>query len=207
MRVRTTGFVGLACLALMGCDGLGTTSATLTPLPTTKPIAVPSTTTTIVPPAVATAAATTATPAPTTITMPADTTTATAEAETTTSLASLAPVTTVAATTTTARSASTTSTTSSTIPARALAKTWIMQLGSAPAGATKEAIAGQLAKLRAIDPRTSTLNSGDWRKSFDGPDRVIFFVPGFDSRGAVHIECARLKLSYPDQCLARYLKN
>src|SRR3954453_20500774 len=171
MRVRRTGFAGLACLALMGCDGLGTTSATLTPLPTTKPVALPTTTTTIVGPLVATAPATIATTAPTTSTTPPETvppeTTTTAERETTTSLASLAPVTTVAVTTTTARAASTTSTsspTSTTIPARALAKTWIMQLGSAPAGATNEAIASQLAKLRAIAPKTSTLNSGDWRK-------------------------------------------
>ena len=205
MRVRT-GLAGLACLALLGCDGLGKTSATLTPLPTTKPVFVPSTTTTIVP-TPAPAAPATNTIAPTT-TVAAETTTT--EAATTTSSAPVTTVLTTAATSTTtsARSAaSTTSTTSTTIAAATLLKTWILQLGSAPTGAPNQAIAAQLAQLREIAPEASTLRSGDWPQAFTGPDRVIFFIPGFDSKEAVKRECARLGLRYPDHCIGRFMKR
>jgi SPOR domain len=183
MRVTRPGITMTACLALAACGGLQKSSDTLTPLPTTKPVFLPTTTSLAL------------------ATLPVGVAPTVTAASTT---PPTSPETTSAPTAATATSTTTAPSTTTSLPAATSGK-WIMQIGSAPSNATQAAISAQLTKLQQVSPTATTLQSGDWPKVFKGENRVIFYVGGFSSREAVIAECNRIGLSYPDKCLARRL--
>lgn len=191
---------GLLGLLLCACATTGRGDETLPPLP--LPPVIRTTTTTSIPVVVADPPEATAlappTSAPESTTVPAATTSVSAT--------TVSPTTTTpAATTSPPVSTLLSDTSTTTAVVTGVVGPWIMQLASASASTTDQAIAAALNQFRAVAPGVTTLRTADWPNSFSGTPVVIFYVGGFASRDEVLAQCAALGLPSPAKCLPRQI--
>jgi S1-C subfamily serine protease len=91
------------------------------------------------------------------------------------------------------------------VPGSESVGTWLMQLGSVGDDVAQDLIDQQLDRFSEFAPGVRVLQSNDFPATFVTPNRIVFYVGGFESEEAVKAQCAGLGLAYPDDCLARFL--
>lgn len=91
------------------------------------------------------------------------------------------------------------------VPGSEAVGTWLMQLGSVADSVAQELIDEQLDTFSEFAPGVRVLQSNDFPATFTTPNRIVFYVGGFETKEAVVAECAALGRAYPDDCLARLL--